>query len=311
MTDTHEQGLIAAGASGEMTPNPWLRRIFIGPEGIRAGWCLALYGAMLALIVVAESWWAAAIHLGDLWSTMFFEFSVLVAAVIPAIVMARIEKRNWDAFGLPLREAFSKLFWIGTAWGFLGMTLLLVVLHGFHAFDFGHIVLHGVRVIKFAVFWGVFFLLVGLCEDYLFRGYTQFTLGRSIGFWPAAGVLSLAFGALHLRNAGEAWSGALAAALIGLLFCLTLRRTGTLWFAVGFHAAWDWAESFFYSVPDSGTVSPGHLLSSSFHGPRWLTGGSVGPEGSAMCFAVIAVIWVAFDRVYPAKTEVETGTATA
>ena len=43
----------------------------------------------------------------------------------------------------------------------------------------------------------------------------------------------------------------------------------------------------------------GHLLNSSFHGPAWLTGGSVGPEGSALAFVVIAALWVVFDRVYP------------
>jgi hypothetical protein len=71
-----------------------------------------------------------------------------------------------------------------------------------------------------------------------------------------------------------------------------------LWFAVGFHAAWDWGETFFYSVPDSGTIFPGHLLKSSFHGPPWLTGGMVGPEGSLLCFVVMAVVWVGFASVY-------------
>src|SRR5581483_6729785 len=67
---------------------------------------------------------------------------------------------------------------------------------------------------------------------------------------------------------------------------------------VGFHAAWDWGETYFYSVPDSGQVFPGHLLNSSFHGPRWLSGGSVGPEGSVLLFFVIAMTWVAFDRLH-------------
>jgi hypothetical protein len=52
-------------------------------------------------------------------------------------------------------------------------------------------------------------------------------------------------------------------------------------------------------VPDSGTTVTGHLLNSSFHGSRWLTGGSVGPEGSVFVFVVIALAWVVFDRVYP------------
>jgi len=68
---------------------------------------------------------------------------------------------------------------------------------------------------------------------------------------------------------------------------------------VGFHAAWDWGETFFYSVPDSGMVSPGHLLSSALRGPDWLSGGSVGPEGSMLCFATIAIVWIVFAKTHP------------
>jgi len=289
--------LAEPGTGGASQP-PGSREIFFGPGGLRSGWSFALYICMFALLVAVGNWCAESLHFGDLWSQMFAELGVLAAAVIPALVMVRIEGRPWAAYGLPLANAFSKLFWIGAIWGFLGITLLLGILHTLHAFDFGHVVLHGGAIVKFAIFWGALFLLVGVFEEFLLRGYTQFTLTRGMGFWPAALVLSAAFGASHLKNPGEAWTGALAAGAIGLLLCLTLRRTGTLWFAVGFHAAWDWGESFFYSVPDSGAVSPGHLLSSSFHGSRWLTGGSVGPEGSLICFVVIAILWIAFHRIY-------------
>ena len=70
------------------------------------------------------------------------------------------------------------------------ITLLLASMYGLRVFAFGHLALHGVRIVKFAAFWGIFFLLVGLFEDFLFRGYTQFTLTRIIGFWPAAFLLS-------------------------------------------------------------------------------------------------------------------------
>ena len=284
---------------GDAPEQPWLRKVFVGAGGLRSGWSFVLYLSMFAGIVAVGNWWAESLSFGELWSQMFGELGILAAAVIPALVMTRIEGRPWSVYGLPLREAFSKLFWVGAIWGFLGITLLLELLHGLHAFDFGHVLLHGIGIVKFGIFWGGLFLLVGFCEEFLLRGYTQFTLARGMGFWPAAVLLSIAFGASHLKNPGEAWTGALAAGLIGLFFCLTLRRTGSLWFAVGFHAAWDWGESFFYSVPDSGSISPGHLLSSSFHGSRWLTGGSVGPEGSLVCLAVIAVAWVGFAKVYP------------
>ncbi|MDQ1386913.1 MAG: protease family protein [Acidobacteriaceae bacterium] len=290
-----------------LTPAPdlavqpsYVRTVFLGPEGLRAGWGLAFYVAMFYLMQFVVARWAGSLKLGasELWPMMWEEFGVVVAAVAPAAVLARVEKRPWGVYGLPGREALGKLFWVGVVWGFASITLLLGAMYGLRVFDAGHLAMHGARILKFAAFWAAFFLLVGFFEEFFLRGYSQFTLTRAIGFWPSAVVLSCLFGLIHSQNAGEQWPGLLAAAVIGFFFCLTLRRTGSLWFAVGFHAAWDWGETFVYSVPDSGTLFPGHLLKSSFHGPRWLTGGMVGPEGSVLCFVVIAAVWITFDRVY-------------
>ena len=300
-------------STGSLVPKPdfaagvqpsYARTVFLGPDGLRAGWGLAFYVTMFYLLHSVLGWWAGALERdpSGLWSMMLEEFVVLAAAVLPAFVLARVEKRPWGTFGLPARRAFGKLFWAGTVWGFASITLLLGAMYGMRLFALGHLALHGVRIVKFAAFWAVFFLLVGFFEEFLLRGYSQFTLTRAIGFWPSAIVLSSVFGLIHIQNAGEQWPGLLAAAVIGLFFCLTLRRTGSLWFAVGFHMAWDWGETFFYSVPDSGTLFPGHLLKSSFHGPRWLTGGIVGPEGSVLCFVVIALTWAAFNRIYRAAS---------
>ncbi len=295
-------GRTPAGPEFAVAAQPsYARTLFLGSEGLRSGWgllfyALAFFGAQQFVVDLA---WARNLGESGLWSMFLEEFGSLVAAVIPAIVLARVERRPWAAYGLPGKQMFGRLFWIGILWGFASISVLMLALSGLHSFSFGHIVVHGVRAIRFAAFWAAMFLLVGLFEEFLLRGYSQFTLARGIGFWPAAAALSCAFGLIHLRNGGEHWPGLLAAAAIGFFFCLTLRRTGNLWFAVGFHAAWDWGETFFYSVPDSGMVSPGHLLSSSLRGPDWLSGGSVGPEGSVLCFVVIAAVWLAFDRVYP------------
>lgn len=287
-------------------PKPPLHSIFVGPEGLRAGWRFTIYlVAFFALLFLISLVTKPLLHLHahqkpPVWVFLLGEVESLVAAIVPALVMARVEKRPFGVYGLPSQAAFGKQFWIGLVWGICAITLLLAVMRGVGVFYFGGLALHGARILKFAVFWGALFLAVGFFEEFITRGYTQFTLARGIGFWPAAALLSAAFGAIHLENPGEAWAGALAAAFIGLFFCFTLRRTGTLWFAVGMHASWDWGESFLYSVPDSGQVAPGHLLSSSFHGARWLTGGSVGPEGSVFVFLLIAAMWLLFDRLYPA-----------
>lgn len=283
------------------TQPSYANTLFLGPDGLRPGWGLTFYVVMfypLQKVAVDLAW---SLNLGShgLWSTMVEELLNLAAAVVPALILARIERRPWKAYGLPVARAFGRLFWTGSVWGFGGISLLMFALYGLHVFSFGPLLLHGPRLVRFAAFWALMFLLVGLFEEFLLRGYTQFTLARGIGFWPAAFVMSCIFGLIHLRNEGEQWRGLLAAAFIGFFFCLTLRRTGNLWFAVGFHAAWDWGETFFYSVPDSGIVAPGHLLRSSVHGADWMSGGSVGPEGSVLCFAVIVMLWVLFDRTHP------------
>lgn len=249
-----------------------------------------------ALFFILQSWHPTGA--ARLWEFPISELVTLIAALVPAAIMARIEKRSFDEYGLPVRLAFGKLFWVGTIWGIVAISFLVCVLRGMHGFYFGHLALHGVRIIKFAAFWAFTFLLVGFFEEYLTRGYSLFTLSTGIGFWPGAVLLSLLFGFAHKSNPGEAWYGELAAGLIGLFFCLTLRRTGNLWFAVGFHFSFDWGETFLYSVPNSGQKMAGHLLNSSFQGPRWLTGGTVGPEGSVFVFLMIALLWIAFDRVY-------------
>lgn len=281
--------------------------IFVGPGGLRSGWRLAIYFAALIGLVIAFSFITRPLlaHRLMLWHFLIGEAESLLAAIVPALVFAHFEKRRFGDYGLPGRRAFGKNFWVGAIWGLLAITFLLLMMRAAGAFYFGSIAIHGVRLVKFAAFWALLFLLVGLFEEFAMRGYSQFTLAQGIGFWPAAILLSASFGAIHLGNKGEAWIGALGAALIGLFFCLTLRRTGNLWFAVGMHASWDWGESYLYSVPDSGMVAPGHLMNPSFHGSRWLTGGTVGPEGSVLLFVVIAVLWIVFDRLYPAKHPVQ------
>ena len=237
-----------------------------------------------------------------LWGEFLGQAILAVAMIVPALAISRVAGRSFGDFGLPVHQAFGKLFWIGALWGLISLSLLIFVLHAVGGISYGPVFLHGLRVWKFAVFWAGFFLCVALFEEFTFRGYTQFAIQQIAAFWPAALLLSAIFAYIHHSNPGETWWGTLGAGAVGLFFCFTLRRTGNLWFAVGMHASWDWAQSFLYGVPDSGVIEPGHLLQTWLHGPAWLTGGTVGPEGSVLLFPLIALMWFAFDRLFPAKT---------
>jgi len=277
-----------------------LIKVFIGPNGLRAGWRLLLFILMAAIFgLLLGSMVRGAVRGVTPKSLILGEGIGLLSVVLAGAVMARIERRSFADYALPLRGALGIRFWFGALWGFAGLSGLLLAMRVRHGFSFGTVALAGTRLAGYAALWAIAFLLVGLLEEFLMRGYALYTLTTGMGFWPSAVLLSVVFGAGHLRNPGESWAGGLSAALIGLFFCFTVRRTGDLWFAIGVHAMWDYSQSFLYSVPDSGAMVEGHLLNSSFHGPAWLTGGSVGPEGSALVFVVIGVMFVIFNRLYP------------
>lgn len=277
---------------------------------LRAGWRLLIFLLLFALFASAGIFLIIALHLpqvtrGELTATALLlqEGLGTIAAMAAAAILGLLERRDFGVYGLPGAEAFGARFWQGMAWGIVMITAMILLIRLLGGFSFGELALRGSLVWRYAMVWGLVFLCVGFFEEFLFRGYAQFTLATGLEFWPAATMLSGVFGALHLANGGEDRVGALSVFVIGMFFCLTLRRTGNLWFAVGLHASFDWGETFLFSVPNSGIVAPGHLLNSSFHGPAWLTGGSVGPEGSVMAFVVVGVAAVIFSRVYLARFE--------
>jgi hypothetical protein len=227
------------------------------------------------------------------------EIFLFIAVMLATGIMGQFEGRGLGAYGLPLREGFLKRFGLGAIWGLVPLVALLLVLRALGVLDFGGPDLAAKAVLRSGVLWGLVFLLTGLFEECAVRGYPQFTLTRSVGFWWSAVITSLILAVAHVGNSGEAMVGLIAVFCVGMVACLMLRRTGDLWFPIGFHFSWDYAESFIFGVPNSGSVAVGHLLTTHMHGSKWLTGGSVGPEASILAFVVLGLTALIFNRVYP------------
>jgi len=287
-------------------PEGILSKIFLNDKGVRGGWRLLIYAAFVAGLgfgggLVLRQFVRPSHGVfspGYMFIQEAFSFSVIFAA---AVIMAQVERRSVGVYGLPIRGAFGKLFWQGCLIGLVQVSALICLIAAFGGYSFGDVALHGKELLRWGILWAVFFVFVGLFEEFLFRGYTQYTLADSIGFWPAAIVLSCSFGAVHLGNPGEGWVGAAGVVTIGLIFAFALRRTGNLWLCVGWHASFDFGETFLYSVPNSGIVFSGHLSNASLHGAKWLTGGTVGPEGSVFSFLTMGILAVAIHLLFPAK----------
>jgi membrane protease YdiL (CAAX protease family) len=203
--------------------------------------------------------------------------------------MSRIEKRPVAVYGYAGKARFVR-FLGGIICGYAAISLLVGSLWKSHLLAFDGSPLGGFLAWKYAAAWAVAFIFVGIFEESLLRGYLQYTLTRGIGFWWTAIILSTTFGAIHGSNPGESPVGLFAAAAIGLVLCLSLWYTGSLWWAIGFHAAWDWGETYFYGTSDSGMVAAGHLFSEHATGTLLWTGGAAGPEGSLLIVPLILVI---------------------
>lgn len=177
---------------------------------------------------------------------------------------------------------------LGLASGFVFISTLIFTLWGLRLLSFDSMPPIGMGTLKFALLWGLMFVLVGVFEESLLRGYLQYLLTRNYGFWKAALVLSLLFTLMHAFNRGETLMGLITVLGFALLACVSLWYTGSLWWVIGFHIAWDWTQSYFYGAATSGLSFEGHLFAAQPQGSPLWSGGTAGPEGSPLVIAWMA-----------------------
>ena len=279
-------------------PKRGLKWAFVGPSGLRAGWGVALF---IAIVVACRFALVAVLHavhfhapksdpsLIDPTSTMFQDGLISAILLIATLLAAQIERRPLAELGLSLKNALPR-FIQGLIVGVAAMCAEIGLLLACKGITLGQIVLHGSDIWMFGGQWALAFLLVGVAEELAFRTYLQQTLARGLNFRWSALVMGVLFLAAHAFNAGETPIGLISVFLAALVFTLSVWRTGTVWWAIGFHAAWDWTQSFVFGVADSGHPSVGALMTATPMGPAWLSGGSTGPEGSLLDLAVLLVV---------------------
>jgi CAAX protease family protein len=283
-----------------------IRGIFLNSSGLRSGWRLLIWIAItLALTDVLQRAVVALFHPGDHpfldpYRLMAGDLLLFVPVVVATLVTARVERRRLRDYYIPGRDFFGQRFWAGIAWGFAAVSLLIGLIAAFGGYRIEGLAQNGAALLHWTLIWLATALTIGVVEEIAFRAYLLRTLGDGIGFWPAAAVLSCAFGALHyFTKPYERWEDFACTGLLALFGCLSVRRTGTLAFMIGWHAAFDWGTIYFYSGRNAGEFAVGKLLHTLWPGPEWLTGGMLGPEASLLVFVVIAALFVAFALRYP------------
>lgn len=291
----------------------WTRAWFVCQGRLRAGWRFGLLVVLYLGCGPLLDPLLSKLHFPDRRMTAgamsLNEGLDLALIALFSWIVARLGRERVGEYGLAFRSGWERLFLSGVLWGAVPSVLILIPIWLAGACSFQGMALHGTELVGSAALWWLAFLLVGLAEEFTFRGCAQATLGEAIGFWPAAVLLSSTFGLVHLFfKQNEGWVDPISVALYGLFWCFTLKRTGNLWFAVGFHAASDYVDMVVFAEPNTGNGGmsvPGHLLNIAFHGPVWLTGGPRGTEASLLVFPVLAGLFSAFNLLYPGRASKE------
>ena len=226
-------------------------------------------------------------------SLAIFEFATFAVAVICTYPFARYEGRRIDGYGLPLQEAFGPR----TNEGFLvGIIMAGAVAAGMYLLGGMQVqgfAIRGGDLIAFAFAWLAANMVVGVAEEYLYRGYLLQTLWRSVGFWPASLLVALVFtGDHYFFKPGENVWDVITLMSLSCFASYSVLRSGSLWFAVGFHIAFDFMQFFVIGTPNGEEIPMGRLMNVTFRGPAWLTGGVLGTEASLLMYPLIALAFV-------------------
>ena len=282
-----------------------IKWLFIGPDGLRHGWRFLVFVAAIVLVAqllerLAIVFLGAKLHVDrsalSVSSIILGDGFDLIVVLIVTGVFALCERRRIDSYGLPINEAFGGLFWNGVVAGLAVVTFVAAGMLVTGGMRIDGIALRGIDLITSPLLWLVAMLFVGVTEEYFFRGYALQSLWRGAGFWPAALITTALFAGLHLVKPHENTIDIGMIFALGLIICISVRITGSLWWAVGWHAAFDFGQLFIIGTRNGGSVPQGRLFDVTFPGPAWITGGELGTEASyfmipAVLGTLIYVIW--------------------
>lgn len=311
---------------------------FIRDGRLRSGWRVTLYffAARLAqvlaaivfglasaaiLFVVRSDHLTSPEQVADLLATelsnvatfspLAFGFRATDTLVILGIVLVFrrvMDRRSFRSLGFDLtrgwwRDALAGFAFILVAWSVIFLAAILsgaATIVGFAWDEKSWLTILGALANGL-----IFNLLVALAEEADSRGYILQNLAEGIRIVPAILVSSAYFGALHLLNPGAGAMSTFGIFFAGVLLALGYYATRRLWFPIGMHTAWNFAEGPLFGFPVSG-LDMGGLFRLQITGPEWLTGGAFGPEAGALAIVMeIALIAILFAWTRRRKKDAE------
>src|SRR5882757_5522089 len=150
--------------------------IFLGERGLRAGWRLLIFVAVLIACLLGFR--EVVVHIPTVnrmvqplregrlvvSAALVAEFQFVLSLLVAVSVMSRIEGRSLADYGLPVRDALGRYFWQGVAWGMLAVSCVVMLIFAVGGFSFGSSALRGRSLVAYGIGWAIVFLMVGFFD---------------------------------------------------------------------------------------------------------------------------------------------------
>lgn len=134
----------------------------------------------------------------------------------------------------------------------------------------------------------IFFALMALLEEIVFRGILYGILREHYSFAIVIVVTTIIFALPHLVNKGINFYSVASLLLIGLIIGVLREITGDIWLALGFHFSWNYIQAFL-GINVSGDLEFSGVYKSTFKGPNLLSGGKFGIEASIVTIIILLI----------------------
>jgi len=175
---------------------------------------------------------------------------------------------------------------LGTLVGLVWFGLLMAMLYAG-----GHYKINGFSFPNRLLSAVIFALGTAIWEEVTFRGLLFRITEQTFGTWVGVAVSAVAFGALHGLNPNASLAASVAIILeSGILLAAAYFATRTLWFPIGLHFGWNFAEDFIFGVRMSGHAQRPAIVDGTLTGSSLWTGGVYGLESSIWAIGMAAIL---------------------
>ncbi|MGA9533426.1 MAG: type II CAAX endopeptidase family protein [Anaerolineales bacterium] len=284
----------------------WLQQIFLSPDErrLRSGWRVGLHAILTLLLVFLFSALLSliilALGLQDLslgLTAADYQSPLLVLAPLAGIGLATWIARRWldHRSFISLGFRTDQHLWRDLLFGILMPALLFALIFAFEL-AMGWLTFEGTALTSASLGRGIIqtlgglavFIVVGIQEELLSRGYQLQNLVDGLGLPLGLFVTSAIFALLHAANPGASLLSTAGILAAGYFLAYGWIRTGNLWLPIGLHIGWNFFQGTIFGFPVSGTGGF-HLLQHSVNGPTVVTGGAFGPEAGLTGLAAMGL----------------------